>query len=174
MSENTEPGYGQTAPVPYMETTPRPRPTEDVLRGAIFASIVIPLGVLAWMIIWNFGFVASLVAWVVAFGAARMYGHGAGHPTRRGVWVVLGIVLVTMTLAFVGGMWLDMINQFGMSPVQALTDGEMWDVFGTNLIDNPELWESYSKDILMAALFSALGCFFTLRKLFASTSAATA
>lgn len=169
--------YGQPAPghdnqpyPGYSAPSPPARPREDVLRGAIFASIVIPLGILAWMIVWNFGFVASVVAWVVAFGAARLYGKGAVNPSRRGVWVVLSITLVTMVLAFLGGMWLDMVKQFGLNPVDAFYDAGLWQDFGANLTDNPSLWREYTGGIVAALAFSALGCFTTMRRMFAATA----
>jgi hypothetical protein len=45
-------------------------PSENVQRGVIFALIALPVGVVAWDILWSFGFVASIVAFGVADRAA--------------------------------------------------------------------------------------------------------
>ncbi|WP_125612733.1 hypothetical protein [Specibacter cremeus] len=150
--------------------TPPARPVEDLVRGTVFAAIAIPLGVLLWLIIWNFGVVASIVAWLVAFAAGRLYALGAGHPTRRGAWIVVAVTVVTLVLAFLGGMWLDMVKELGLNPVDAVFDTATWGLFADNLTNNAELWSAYTKDILMAAAFCALGCFFTLRRIFAASA----
>ena len=172
MSEHLGPDYGQIQP-PYA-TGPLPShgPGEDVVRGIIFAAAVIPLGIILWLVIWNLGVVASVVAWAIAAGAARLYALGAGHPTRRGVWAILLITVVTLVLAFIGGMWLDMVHQFGTNPMAALVDGDTWKIFGENLTQNRDLWKDYTVSILSALAFGALGCFFTLRRLFATTARA--
>jgi len=159
---------------PNLPSEPGPvaAPQEDVVRGTIFAAAAIPLGIILWLVIWNFGFVASLVAWIVAAAAAKLYAVGAGNPSRRGVWAILVVTVVTLVLAFIGGMWLDMVRQFGANPMEALVDGESWSTFGDNLANNPELWKEYTGSILSALLFGALGCFFTLRKLFTTTASA--
>lgn len=38
-----------------------------------------------------------------------------------------------------------------------------------NLANNPNFVKSYMGDFFMALLFGALGCFFTLRRMFAAT-----
>jgi hypothetical protein len=40
-----------------------------------------------------------------------------------------------------------------------------------NLAYNPEFISGYMKDFLLALLFGALGCFFTLRQMFTATKA---
>jgi hypothetical protein len=143
---------------------------EDHVRGTLFALAVVPLGIVAWMILWKFGWITSLVTFGAAALAARIYVLGTGGTlSRKGVWTVSAITAVTALLAFLGGMWLDAADYIGGSPLAMVLDPEPWDLIGYNLATNPDFVKGYTGDFLMALLFGALGCFFTLRSLFAAT-----
>jgi len=149
---------------------PQPAPGEDVGRGALFALAVVPLGIIAWMLLWKVNVIASIVTFGVATLAARLYVTGTrGHLSRTGAWVIAGITGVTAILAFIGGVWLDAVDVLGGSPLAMVFDPEPWTLLADNLATNPDFFKTYSGDFLMALLFGALGCFFTLRRLFAAT-----
>lgn len=148
---------------------------ESTVRGTVFALAVIPVGVGLWLVLWNLGWMASIVAFVTAAGAARLYlagsapgggWAGGGTMTRRGAWVVVAVTVATVLLSFLGSMWLDLAGYLDASPLALLFEPEAWDLLGYNLTSNPELVEGLWGEFLMALLFSALGCFFTLRQLF--------
>lgn len=141
------------------------------MRGTLFSLLAVPLGLILWLILWNMGFIASIVGFAAAAGAARLYVLGSGGTLSRvGVWVIAAVTLVTLLVSFLGGMWLDMAKFLGgASPFALLLDPQAWDLLGYNLTTNPDLVEGYKSDFLMALLFGALGCFFTLRRLFAQT-----
>ncbi|MDI2036554.1 hypothetical protein [Paenarthrobacter nitroguajacolicus] len=155
--------YG--APIP---ATPR----EDVGRGTIFALAALPIGVILWMVIWGFGWMSSLVTFAAAVMAAKFYVAGAGSLSRKGVWVVAAVTTATALLSFVGGVWLDAVQYLGREPLAMVLDSEPWSLIGNGLAYNPDFVGFYMKDFLLALLFGALGCFFTLRQLFAATKAA--
>lgn len=140
-----------------------------MIRGAVFSLAVIPLGVIAWLILWEMGWIASAVAFIAAAGAARLYVLGTGGAISRvGVWVVAGVTILTLLLSFLGSMLLDAARFLGGgSPVTMLADAQTWDLLAYNLATNRELVDGYAGDFLLALLLSALGCFFTLRQLFA-------
>jgi len=142
---------------------------EDVVRGAVFSLAIIPLGVIAWLVLWDLGWIASVVAFMAAAGAARLYVLGTGGTiSRGGVWVVVGVTTVTVLASFLGSMLIDAAKFLGgASPLTMLADAQTWDLLAYNLATNRELVDGYAGDFLLALLFSALGCFFTLRKLFA-------
>ncbi|MEV7662756.1 hypothetical protein [Paenarthrobacter sp. NPDC089316] len=144
---------------------------ENVLRGALFALAVVPLGAAAWLVLWNMGWMASIVAFIAATAAARLYVLGTGAKiSRRGAWVVAAITLGTVLLSFWAGMLLDAAKFLGGgSPLTMLADAGTWDLLLYNLSTNRDLVNEYAVDFLLALLFSALGCFFTLRQLFAHT-----
>lgn len=185
-----EPYYGQRWPdgAPWPDSSehrqaqlpalPLPRvrteSLEHSVRGTVFALAVIPVGVGLWLILWKLGWMASIVAFVTAAGAARLYVAGStvgsgGAMTRRGAWVVVAVTVATVLLSFLGTMWLDLADYLGGSPLALLFEPEAWDLLGYNLANNADLVEGLKGEFLMALLFSALGCFFTLRQLFAES-----
>ena len=84
-------------PAPYLPVR------ENVGRGAPAALVTVPVGVIAWVIVWGFGFVASIVGFVVALLALRLYLWGAGRISRAGAAVVLLTTTVTLLVAFFAG-----------------------------------------------------------------------
>lgn len=141
------------------------------MRGAVYALAAVPVGIAAWLVLWNMGWMASIVAFIAAALAARLYVMGAGGIiSRRGAWVVVAITAVTVLLSFWGGMLVDAAKYLGGgSPLLMLADAQTWDLLLFNLTTNRELVDGYGGDFLVALLFSGLGCFFTLRRLFAQT-----
>lgn len=185
-----EPQYGQRWPdgapwpdsaehrqaqLPVLPLPPvRPESVESAVRGTVFALAVIPVGVALWLILWKLGWMASIVAFVTAAGAARLYVAGStvgsgGTVTRRGAWVVVAVTVATVLLSFLGTIWLDLADYVGGSPLALLFEPEAWDLLGYNVANNADLVEGLKGEFLMALLFSALGCFFTLRQLFAQS-----
>ncbi|WP_458112514.1 hypothetical protein M1D88_20230 [Arthrobacter sp. R1-13] len=164
-------GEYQQGVIPGRTAPPAPQaPREDVVRGTLFSLVAIPAGVILWLILWNVGLMASIVGFVAAAGAARMYVLGSGSFSRNGVWVVAAVTLITVLVSFVGGMWLDMAQFMGgASPFAMLLDPQAWELLGYNLTTNADLVETYKLDFLVAVLLGALGCFFTLRRMFAET-----
>jgi hypothetical protein len=156
-------------PVPRTRTESR----EDTVRGTVFALAMVPAGVAVWLILWKLGWMGSIVAFLTAAGAARLYIAGSsagrgGTMTRRGAWVVVTVTIATVLLSFMSSIWLDLADYMGgASPLALLFEPEAWDLLGDNLANNADLVESLKGEFLMALLFSALGCFFTLRQLFA-------
>ena len=146
-------------------------PREDVGRGALFALAALPIGVILWMVIWGLGWMSSLVTFAAAAMAAKFYVAGAGALSRKGVWIVVGVTVVTALLSFVGGVWLDAVQFLGREPLAMVMDSEPWALMADNLSYNPDFIGGYMKDFLLALLFGALGCFFTLRQLFTATKA---
>ena len=149
-----------------------PESLESAVRGTVFALAVVPVGVGLWLVMWKLGWMGSIVAFVTAAGAARLYlagstAGGGGAITRRGAWVVVAVTLATVLLSFLGSIWLDLAEYLGAPPLGLLFEPRAWDLLGYNLGNNPQLVEGLRGEFLMALLFSALGCFFTLRQLFA-------
>lgn len=145
------------------------RTAENVGRGALFALPALPIGVVLWLVIWSFGWMSSLVTFAAAAMAARFYVMGAGGLSRKGVWVIAAITAATAILSFVAGVWLDAAKYINSQPLSLITSSEPWDLMNYNLANNPNFVKSYMGDFFMALLFGAVGCFFTLRRMFAAT-----
>jgi len=136
---------------------------ENVPRGTLFALLVLPAGIALWLIIWNFGFIASVVPFAIAVGAGWLYKLGAGRVmSTQGVWRVIVITVVTIVAAIVAGYAWDVA-----SVVQAQS-GLSWAAFAFT----PEFWQDVfawmfnsanTFSLLLALVFGAIGCFSTLR-----------
>lgn len=82
------------------ETAPA-SPADKLNRGVAFASLVIPLAVIAAGIVGSIGLNGGLAAVIVGPAAAWLYAKGAGAPLRRAAWIpfliigFFGVVLAT-------------------------------------------------------------------------------
>lgn len=145
-----------------------PTPVEDVGKGAAFALLAIPAGVAVWLILWKFGFIASIVGFGVVWAAVQLYARGSGGViSRLGAFIILGIVVVTLLLSFLAGMVYDVAEEIGkassLSTWEAFTHDKFWSFFWDVFSD---ILPEYRKDFLFAAGFGALGAFSMLRAVF--------
>ncbi|MDR6613791.1 hypothetical protein [Leifsonia sp. 1010] len=139
---------------------------ERVGRGLALALVIIPAGVIAWTILWNIGFIASIVSWGVAAGAVWLYRAGSkARVTRGAFWGLVAIVVVTVVLSLLAGIFTDLVSAVGIPLTQALTDADFWALFADNIFNNGELWQAYLPQVVLALAFAFLGCFWTMRRL---------
>jgi hypothetical protein len=146
-------------------------PTENVQRGVIFAIIVLPLGIVAWDILWSVGFVASIVAFGVAWGAVRLYRLGSGgRVTRHGAIAVTVITIVTLLLAFVSGFAVDLVGLYAQQTestvAESLVSPRFWSIVGIAMTQGSSL-----VSLLLAVAFGALGSYRVLRGAFRQNQA---
>lgn len=144
------------------------RPIENVARGTIFALVAIPVGVALWVIIWSFGFIASIVGFAVAWLAVTLYRFGAGGViSRTGAVRVIAVTVITMLLAIFGGLVSDVAIGLGeawqLSPVSVIFEPGFWDFFSL-YINDFEVQKSLLPSVGIGLLFAAIGCFGTLRR----------
>ena len=105
------------------------------------ALLIIPAGIIAWVILWQFGLVASIVAFGVAIGALWLYRFGSGgRISRTGAIRVTIITIVTLLLSFLAGLVADVVplyaSQRNIDIVSALTSSEFWTFFNHALANN--------------------------------------
>ncbi len=143
----------------------------DVRRGTVAALGVIPIGIIAYVALYQFGFVASVVGFGVAWLAAFFYQQGSGQRImdRTAAVRIAVITLATIVVAIaaaivwdVAGYWAD---QSGASTVAVLFTGDFWDYFVYDLSDW-EYFSPYLPDIGIGLLFGIIGSFSTLRAAF--------
>ncbi|MFF2053315.1 hypothetical protein ACFVU2_17070 [Leifsonia sp. NPDC058194] len=159
----------EAVPTPEAAAAPTAGPFtegERVARGIALALLIIPVGVVAWTILWNIGFIASIVSWGVAVGALWLYRVGSkARVTRGAFWGIVAIVVVTVALCLLAGIFSELAGAVDIPLVEALTRPEFWRLFAENIFDNPEMWQAYLPQVGLALLFAALGCFMTFRRL---------
>lgn len=141
--------------------------SENVVRGGLLALIVIPVGVVVWVLIWSVGVVASIVAYAIAFGAVWLYRRGSGGVvTRAGAWTVTAIVAVTLLLGFWIGLAVDYAG--GLGNLGYLNNPQFWTLFQTNF---GALVKQNLVGLLFALVIGALGTFRVLGRAFATARA---
>lgn len=128
-------------------------------KGLLFALAVIPLSILAWLFLWQFGFIASVVAWGAAAGAVWFYKTGSKGEVTKPVlpWLLL-IILVSILAAFLSGVIADLWNGYTteLKGTQGFWSGEFWTLVWNN-ITYPDFISQYIPDFLISLAFAALG-----------------
>jgi hypothetical protein len=150
------------------EAVALPTPVENVGKGTLFALLAVPAGVAVWLILWKFGFIASIVGFGVVWAAVQLYVRGSGGAiSRLGAFIILGIVIVTLLLSFFAGMVYDVAEEVGkassLTTWEAFTHDRFWSFFWDVFSD---ILPEYRGDFLFAAGFGALGAFSMLRAVF--------
>lgn len=135
--------------------------------GRLFSLLVIPAGVALWVLLWNWGFMASIVAFAIAYGAIWLYQAGAKtKPARKDVAFLISVIVVGVVASFLGGMvsdgWYAWTEEF--SETTGFFSGEFLSFIGANFTSG-ELWGAYVVDILIAVVFAALGAGVLIRDL---------
>ena len=158
------------------EVTTPSLPSENIPRGTLMALLIIPAGIIAWVVLWQFGLVASIVAFGVAIGALWLYRFGSGgRISRTGAVRVTIITIVTLLLSFLAGLVADVLplyaSQRNQDYITALTSGEFWTFFNHALANN---LGNVAAPLVLALVFGVLGCFSVLRTAFVQTRAAEA
>jgi hypothetical protein len=152
-------------------------PHENIARGTIFSLVAVPLGIIVWVILWRFGFVASIVGFGVAFAAMFLYRLGAGTLGRQGAIRIAIVTIVTLLLAFAAGVVSDMLDvwtgETGQDAFSSLLSPEFWDAFQI-VLALPGVVSGYLPNFGLALLFGALGCFQLIRSAFREAAAPAA
>ena len=94
-----------------MSATPSHGQPENVIRGAFFAVLALPVGVVVIVLLSGINFVASISGYLIAFAAVWLYRRGSGGIISRiGAWTITAIVVVTVLI----GIWVMLfITSFG-------------------------------------------------------------
>jgi hypothetical protein len=96
------PGAGLGAVAAAAAAAPVVLPPENRIRGLLLSLIAVPVGVILFVIIWNLGYVASIVGFVIAFGAFFLYKKGSGgRISIPGALIVAAVTLGTLAIAFI-------------------------------------------------------------------------
>ena len=151
-------------------------PSENVQRGTLVALLIIPAGIIVWVLLWRFGFIASIVAFGISLGALWLYRFGSGgRISRTGAIRVTIITIAALALSFFAGLVSDVVplyaSQRNIDVVSALTSSEFWTFFNHALSNNIG---NVAVPLLLAAVFGVLGCFSVLRTAYRQTAPAAA
>lgn len=150
-------------------------PPENLVRGLLLSLLALPAGILVFVLIWNMGFIASIVGFGVAFAAYYLYRLGSGgRVSIRGAIVVAAVTIVTLVLAFISAEVFTVageiarVNQIPVTEV--LTSPELSGLI-TRTLTAPDVVGALAGDAVMTLLFGAIGCFAVLRGAFREAKA---
>lgn len=142
----------------------------NYMKGFVYALGAVVLGIIAWVILWRFGYIASIVALGIAAGAVWLYQKGSGSDVdKKGAMIIISLIIASLVLAFLTGMVSDAWDAYTSPDVKgtgSLLSGDFWSFFTSNL-GSGELWSVYLPDIGISILFGALGCFSIIKDLLA-------
>lgn len=133
---------------------------EAVSLGLVTASVAVLGGIALTVVLWRFGFIASITSFAMALGATSLYTWAAGTAPRRGAAPLLVMIVLGVVVAFF-----------------AVVASDLWDVYdelhlstvsrSSFILDNlfrRSLLSEYARDMVMFGLFAVLGVFSTLRR----------
>lgn len=158
-----------------MSFEPAPQqPVENIARGTLFALVAVPVGVIVWVVLWNFGFIASIVGFGVAYAAMFLYRFGSGGVlSRTGALRVALVTIGTLLVAFFAGVVSDVLgvwtSETGEGAIAGLVSPDFWAAF-QQIMALDGVAAGYLPDFGLALLFGAIGCFGLLRTAFRSTA----
>lgn len=141
-----------------------------MIRGALLALVVLPAGTALWLVVWNFGFVASAVSALVAVGAVLLYRRGSGGPISiLGALIASLITFVTLAVAFFSGIVTDALPSIsestGRTWAHLIMSEGFWAFFGEAL---PSAMSDYASTLVMSIALGVIGSFTVLRNAFHS------
>ncbi len=159
MTENFEqlPDLPSEGPVAQAEV----QPIERVGRGLAIAALVVGLGVVLTVVIWRFGFVASISSLILAAGATYAYTWAAGAAPRKGALPLIVFIVLGVVVGFLAMIASDALEAYDELGVVGLSE---W-AWVRQMVFNAEVLRSYAGDMLFYFGFAALGIFGTLRGL---------
>jgi hypothetical protein len=140
------------------------------LRGALFAIGGPVVGIAAWVVLWQLGFIASIATFVMAWLTVWLYRKGAGDIDRRALYVILPYIFVGIVLSILSGIVDDCLHYVAANLDAAKNPGMLkllfnhnfWAYMFDNLLHNGKLWSGYATDILFALGLGGLGVYRTI------------
>jgi hypothetical protein len=139
------------APVPAAALPP-----ENLVRGLLLTLVIIPAGVIVFVLLWNLGFISAIVGFGVAFGAFFLFRLGSGgRVSIPGAVVITVVTVVTLVLAFLIAIASDVAHITHVSIPEALFGPNLGRAIGANGLN-----------ALITVGFGLLGCFTVLRNAF--------
>jgi hypothetical protein len=139
-------------------------PYEAVGRGLLRSLLAVPVGVAASVLIWQWGFIASVTSFAIAAGAAWLYARGAGNPPRAGLLPLLGVIVLGVVLSFFAVVAADLVA-FHATPEGAGLGWPSTTEFVLAHLFDPEVLGSHAADLVLFVLFAVLGAVGTVRRL---------
>lgn len=139
-------------------------------KGAFFALGGPAVGIILWVIIWQLGFIASTVAFVMAWLTIWLYKKGAGGVDKKSLEIIIPYIVIGLVLAFIAVFSLDSAyyaqNEVdglkGQAIGSILTSASFWS-FNFNSLLSPYDVGQYAIEIIISVAFGIFGTYGTIK-----------
>ncbi|MCI0158017.1 septum formation family protein [Leifsonia shinshuensis] len=136
-------------------------------RGLALSLLVVPLGVGAWLLLSQLGWMSSVIPFGVGILACLLFRYGSGGPvsTRGGVAVSI-VVVGTVIAGVVVGHTAAAVRGYSGSDagVAVLADPGFWRSFGDGYLTSPSMRQALFWNIGIGLLLGAIGTIPTLAR----------
>ncbi|MBO1739534.1 septum formation family protein [Leifsonia sp. TF02-11] len=136
-------------------------------RGVALSLLVVPLGVGAWLLLAQLGWMTSLIPLGVAVLACLLFRYGSGGPVSARGGVAVSIVVVgTVIVGVIVGHTAAAVRGYSGSDagVAVLADPGFWRSFGDGFLTSPSMRQALFWNIGIGLLFGAIGTIPTLAR----------
>ena len=136
-------------------------------RGLALSLLVVPLGVGAWLLLAQLGWMSTLIPFGVAILACLLFRYGSGGPVSARGGVAVSIVVVgTVILGVIVGHTAAAVRSYSGSDgsVAVLADPGFWRLFGDGFLTSRSMREALFWNIGIGLLFGAIGTIPTLAR----------
>lgn len=140
-----------------------PTGPENVGRGILFSLLGIVIGAVLAAVIYQWGFIASITSFAMAWAAGWLYAKGAGAPPRKGVVPLIVVIVFGVVLSLFAMLGWSLYSEFSAEFPGAAASDVLPVVL--EYLFYPEVWQVFATDALIFVLFAALGTFSVLRQL---------
>lgn len=127
--------------------------------GALVGSV---LGGIVWAVVLNFGYVASVIGYLIGWLAEKGYTLLKGKNGKGKIVILIFMAVLGVAIGTIGAQIIEMIKLIssGEMPGLLYSDIPMW---LTELLKDSEYFGYIIKDFGLGLLFACLGCFSFLR-----------
>ena len=142
-----------------------PHHPEWVVRGLFSAFLAVVAGTVLTVALWQAGYIASISGFVMAAGAVFLYTRAAGGAPRHGLVPLVLLIIAGMSVSFMAVVVSDLWQVYNQ------LDDQLFMTRSRFIMDNAfrgDVLAAYGKDMVMFAVFGALGVFGTLVRLLRS------
>ena len=130
---------------------------ERVGRGLALALIAVPAGALVTGGLWSFGLVSCVGGLVAGVLAVSLYARGSAGRIRKGVPLVVAVLLLALAVSFFTGVTIDLWTSYRrLDAESASIFGSRWTFVADNLF-YPVLLERYPRTVTLLVVLGALG-----------------
>ena len=138
--------------------------TGSYVSGLIGALLGSAVGAVAWAIVLNLGYVASIVGLVIGWLAEKGYRLLKGRQGKAKVAILIVAIVLGVLLGTIGGDALSLAQMMGSGELPGFVLADIPWFLATMWAESPEYRSGMISNIGMGLLFAALGVWVILRK----------